>query len=198
MPTDRWVERLQPGHPEREAALEELRAVLLRGLSKSLARRGGGEAFAEDVVQQALVRVLEKLDSFDGRSKLTTWAMSIAVRLAITELRRRHFQDVSLDQIRREKDLQFASPDGDHNPAPDAQRAAVLDKLRQLIDAELTERQRTAIQAILAGLPAEEIGRRIKSNRNAVYKLIHDARTRLRRGFEESGFSAEDIHAALP
>ena len=36
-----------------------------------------------------------------------------------------------------------------------------------------------------------------RSNRNALYKLTHDARKRLKRGLEMAGFTAEDIRAAF-
>ena len=49
----------------------------------------------------------------------------------------------------------------------------------------LTDKQREATQGLLDGLQVEEIARRTNSKRNAVYKLIHDARIRLRDGFAE-------------
>ena len=44
------------------------------------------------------------------------------------------------------------------------------------------------------GLPVEEIARRTSSNRNAVYKLIHDARIKLRDGFAELGISPDEFN----
>ena len=95
---DDWVERLRSPGRIRDATLEELRRILVRGLGRSFSARGG-EAFAEDVAQEALLRILDSLDSFAGRSRFTTWAMTIAVRLGISELRRKRFQDVSLQQL---------------------------------------------------------------------------------------------------
>ena len=37
----------------------------------------------------------------------------------------------------------------------------------------------------------------MRSNRNAIYKLTHDARRRLKRGLEVAGFTAEDIGTAF-
>lgn len=50
-----------------------------------------------------------------------------------------------------------------------------------------------AVQGTLAGLPIEVIAARMQSNRNAVYKLVHDARMRLRQGFEARGVTSEEI-----
>ena len=47
------------------------------------------------------------------------------------------------------------------------------------------------------GRGIREIARHLGSNRNAVYKLTHDARKRLKRGLEAAGFTAEDIGAAF-
>lgn len=193
-----WVTRLKAAGVTRDSALEELRHVLLRGLSRSLARRGGGDAFADDVVQESLVKILAALDSFAGRSRFTTWAMTIANRLAISELRRRHFQDVSLDQIASDDDLNFdvISPET-VSPTDHSEREELLIQLRDLIQNELTERQRTVIQAALGGMPIEEIARRMNANRNSIYKLFHDARKKIRSGFEADGVSGGDIQALL-
>lgn len=191
-----WVERLQG--PGRDAALEELRALLVRGLSRSLARRGGGEAFVEDVTQEALVRILDSLDSFEGRSRFTTWAMAVAMRVAISELRRRHFQDRSLDQITGGEDLLFelAEEDG-RSPTERSERDEVIAELRRLVDERLSPRQRTAVQAALSGMPVDEIARRMESNRNNIYKTIYDARQKLKQGLEAAGISADDVQAIL-
>ncbi|NIR25616.1 MAG: RNA polymerase sigma factor, partial [Gammaproteobacteria bacterium] len=46
-----------------------------------------------------LLRALDHLHTFEGRSKFTTWVHKIAVRVALTELRRKRWEDVSLDEI---------------------------------------------------------------------------------------------------
>ena len=89
---DDWVVRLKdPNDSVRDQALEELRDLLIRGLSKSLNNHYGTRKFCpEDAVQEALIKILDKIDTFEGRSKFTTWAMTIATRIGIAELRRRH------------------------------------------------------------------------------------------------------------
>lgn len=193
---DNWIQRLRG--PERDSALQELRALLVRGLLRSLAQRGGGEAFAEDVAQDALVRILDSLDSFSGRSRFTTWAMAVAMRVAISELRRRHFQDRSLEQITGGDDLRFDVPGADGAaPGDESERDEIIGELRRLVDERLSPRQRTAVQAILSGMPVDEIARRMESNRNNVYKTIFDARQKLKQGLEAAGISAADVQAAL-
>ena len=69
--------------------------------------------------------------------------------------------------------------------------------MAEIVANDLTERQRTAVIAELRGMPQAEIGRRLGITRNAVYKLTHDARKKIKRGLEASGFGAVDIRAAF-
>lgn len=194
---EQWLERLTGDPLDRDQAIAELRIVLLRGLSRSLPGRFGGGLQGEDVVQEALMKILNGLDSFEGRSKFTTWAMTIATRVGISELRKRYTKNISLNHIQQGDDWQLdvaAKPLADDRSS-DWER--IMKRLYQLIDHELTDRQRFAIRALLEGLPVEEIARRTDSNRNAVYKLVHDARLRLRAGLEASGISAKEVQAII-
>ena len=77
------------------------------------------------------------------------------------------------------------------------ERKAILDKMLDVIHNELTEKQRTVLLAELKGMPQGEIAQHLNSNRNAVYKLAHDARKRLRRGLEAAGYHATDVGTAF-
>ena len=70
-----WIRDLRAGGPVQAEAITDLRGLLLRGLTTSFQARGDtNQAFVEDVVQQALVHILDHLDPFQGRSRFTTWA----------------------------------------------------------------------------------------------------------------------------
>ena len=69
--------------------------------------------------------------------------------------------------------------------------------MHEVIRNGLTTKQREALLAALRGMPLDEIARHLGINRNALYKLTHDARKRLKRGLEAAGFTAEDIGAAF-
>lgn len=43
-------------------------------------------------------------------------------------------------------------------------------------------------------MPLEEVAQRIGSNRNAIYKLMHDSRKKIRSAFEEEGIGQDDVH----
>ena len=193
-----WPRRLREGAGDRDKAIEELRSYMLRGLTRSLTHRYGGKIQVEDVAQVALMKILGALETFEGKSRFTTWAMSIATRIGISELRRHYYRDVSLDQSTAGDNLRFDIVDSAIQSAEQAaQKQTMFTLLQKLIDEYLSEKQKIAIRGSLNGLPIEEIAVRLDSNRNAVYKLVHDARLRLRQGFEANGFYAEDFASTL-
>lgn len=193
---DSWVERLKSADNVRDEAIIELQKILIRGLTPTLRNRGS-KLLPEDVVQDALIKILEKLDTFEGRSKFTTWAMTIAVRIAISEMRRKHFQDVSMDQL-LDNSMQF-EPAASQEAVGDneGEKSEMLGKLAELIKKNLSDKQRDAMHALLNGMPVEVFAEKTGSNRNAVYKLVHDARVKLRQGFEQAGYKAEDINSVF-
>ncbi len=193
-----WVKRLRADSPDQQAAIEELRDLLVRGLSKSMSARYGGKLQPDDVVQEALLKILDSLDQFAGRSRFTTWAMTIATRTAISEMRRRHYKDVSIDAFSNEDAMKIdVAVDDSQQVDTKLERQSLLEKLQELIDSELTEKQRFAIRSSLSGMPVEVIAEKSGSNRNSVYKLIHDAKLKLRQGLEKAGIVAEDLTTAF-
>ena len=199
---DSWLRDLHAGGTQRDGALADLHTLLIRtlprGLSRWLAREDPEfEALIEDTAQETLLRVLNGLDSFEGRSQFTTWAYKIAVRVALNELRRRRWRDVSLDGLEADDPdtaapRQFASSD----PGPESvvEQADILGLVQVILAEELTQRQRAAMLAIsVQGVPLEEVARRMGTNRNALYKLMHDARQKLKARLEGRGFGMPEI-----
>ena len=196
-----WVADLQAEGPARDAALVDLRRILVTGLRYGLLHRvrGAGaelDSQAEDFAQEALIKILDQLASFRGESRFTTWAHKVAVRVALTELRRKRWRDVSLDSLITtlpgKPPLEF--PDSAPGPAQAAGKKVVMELLHRYIDHELTAKQRQALLAVgIYGMPLEEVARRMGSTRNALYKLLHDARRRLKRKLMADGFTPEQL-----
>ena len=191
-----WLDALRG--PTRDEALGDLRAILVRGLRYALASRPDvGEATLEDFAQEALLKIIAALDSFRGESRFTTWAQKIAVRVALTQLRRHHWRDVSLDKITNSSDIHFVPrtlEDPSAGPEQRAMQLTLLETLRRLISEQLTDRQRQAMTAVyLQGMPLGEVARRMGTNRNALYKLLHDARRRLQKGMGAERLSGQDV-----
>ena len=197
-----WLAALSEPGPEREAALADLRTFLVRGIGYAMADRPQvGKADIEGFVQDALLKILDNLDSFRGESRFTTWAQRIAVHEAFTELRRKRWENVSLEEMIARYEGDFTPSiliDSDPSPEERVTQRRLLETVKRLIVEELTDRQRQAIIAVVfAGMPTEEVARRMGTNRNALYKLMHDARQRLKRRMEAEGISLEEALAAF-
>jgi len=194
-----WIAQLSRDGSEREGALADLREALLRNLRKALSQRPrADDALLEDAVQETLIRVLERLDQFQGRSQFVTWATSIAIHQALGELRRSRWKDVSLDDVLGASGSEGPVVGGtDARPERAAEQRAILETMHALIESDLTDRQRTALLAEMKGMPQDEIARHLGSNRNAVYKLTHDARKKLKKGLEAAGYSTAVLAPSL-
>lgn len=199
---EQWLAELRGAG--RDEALSNLRAVLVRGLRAGLGsrREGVSDAAIEDFVQDALMKILQNLDSFRGESRFTTWAQKIAVRVAFTELRRKEWRNVSLQSMVERYDTGGAEPreltDSHSGPEDTAARRVMFDTVQRLIYEELTERQREALVAVmLGGMPLEEAARRMDTNRNALYKVLHDARKKLKKRLISEGLPPQDVLAVF-
>jgi RNA polymerase sigma-70 factor (ECF subfamily) len=193
----------------RDQALSDLRALLVRGLRYGMATRSDvTESDLQDFAQDALLKILAGLDSFRGESRFTTWAQKIAIHVAYTELRRRHWKDVSLQDLLGQHDESDLTPaigcslsalaDPTVLPEQQAAQRMVLDTLQCLIAEELTDRQRQALTAVMiGGMPMEEVAHRMGTNRNALYKLLYDARQRLQKRLIAEGLSSQDVLATF-
>lgn len=198
---EEWLSDLRGGNQDQ--AIEDLRKILKRGLIYALASRikTDLEHQVEDFVQDAILRILDKLDTFRGESKFTTWAQKIAVRVAFTEMRRKRWKDISIEDLLPEDSGDY-TPLILSDPSPDPEKRATQESMLEMIDQilkeDLTERQRTSLLAIIhGGMPIEEVARRMDTNRNALYKLLHDARKQMRNRLLERGFTAEEVLAVF-
>jgi len=195
---EQWLTELRG--PDPNEALADLYDLLVRGLRAALGGRAGGvDANIEDFAQEALIRIINNLDSFRGESRFTTWAKKIAMNVALTELKRRRWRDVSLqDLLDRRPATGRGIADPQLSPEQVAFQNMVLARLRRIIDEELTDRQREAVVAvILEGMPIAEVARRMGTNQGALYKLLHDARQKLKLRMEAVGLSPPEVLAAF-
>jgi RNA polymerase sigma-70 factor (ECF subfamily) len=184
---------------EQAAAVRALRDVLHNGLRIALNGRGDvSEAHLEDFAQESLLRVLDRLDQFQGRSKFTTWAQAIALNVAFTELRRKRWQDVSLDALLADGErLTEAAMIVDDVLGTDEDRTRLVAALRNAIDKELTPKQRAAILGELREMPFDQIVELLGTSRSAAYKMLHDARRALKQRLLEAGITGADIQSAF-
>lgn len=206
---EQWLQDLQAADTlEQSAALQDLRERLRRGIYFYLSRERSDltgrshsdlSQMADDFAQEASLRVLRSLHSFRGDSQFTTWTTKVAVRVAISELRRARYRDFSLEELTIDGELMpnisatvtAASPVG---PEKSTEQADVIAKIEQAFQEALTDRQRIALEAVgFKGVPLEIVAAQMDTNRNALYKLLHDARLKLRTALERQGLSMDYI-----
>ena len=201
-----WLNDLRSTGPSHEEALNDLRVIIQKGLPYALSRWLSSDdplfqPLVDEVTQETLLRVLDQMHTFEGRSQFTTWVHKIAIRIALTELRRKRWQDSSLDEMLDNEEVPVSPSileDTHATPEQKVERADMMDRIRRVIDEELTERQRRAIIMLgMQGMPMEEAAKRLKTNRNALYKLLHDARLRLKQRLETEGLDAQEVLAAF-
>ena len=184
---------------EQAAAVRALRDQLQNGLRIALnGRNDVSEAHLQDFAQESLLRVLDRLDQFQGRSKFTTWAQAIALNVAFTELRRKRWQDVSLDALTADGE-RMVEPAmmADDVLGADEDRTRLVATLRHAIENDLTPKQRAAILGELREMPFDQIVELLGTSRSAAYKMLHDARRALKQRLHEAGITGADIQNAF-
>jgi RNA polymerase sigma-70 factor (ECF subfamily) len=206
---DDWLRALseKPGEAQAEA-LQDLRDFLVRAVLVYLSlhrteladwSREDVRGLAEDLAQEALLDIRANLESFRGDSKFTTWAYRFVINRAASELRRRRYQNQSLDRLREQEPALFQAILSDRDrvePEQLADQRYYLDLLRVIVETELSERQRTAIIAVhWHGRSMDEVAEMMGLTRNALYKLLHDARKRIKASLQARHLSEGDILA---
>jgi RNA polymerase sigma-70 factor (ECF subfamily) len=203
---EQWLADLGQTGSDRETALADLgrqiRSSLPYALSKYLNPSDPAfDALADDTVQETLLKVMDKLDTFQGRSKFTTWVYKIAVRQALSELRRKRWENISLDALVERTDSESGfgvAADPGTSPEEHSEQSDLLAQVQTIIFKELTDKQRQALVATqVHGMPASEVARRMNMKRNALYKLLHDARKRLKERLAAEGLTPEEILASF-
>lgn len=134
----------------------------------------------------ATTKIRSKLDTFQGKSKFTTWATKIAANHTISALRRAKWRDLSLDAItgtgtplREILGTDFATT---NTPDVDVERRQVWQTIIKVINNDLGERQRQALTGVhFENMPTTEVAHRLNTNLNNIHKLLHDARLSLKR-----------------
>jgi RNA polymerase sigma-70 factor, ECF subfamily len=195
-----WLERLDAGSRDRDAAIAELRELLLRAARFEVRRRcatlsqlrgGDQEDLAQQSAGDAMVAILSKLDQFRGQSKFTTWAYKFALYEAAANIRKLAWQGRELP-LEAEEWPQVPDP----GPAPhgEVEMNDLLAAIRQEIESSLTPRQREVLVALaLNEVPIDVLAERLDTTRGALYKVLHDARRRLRVALVERGMIVDDV-----
>jgi RNA polymerase sigma-70 factor (ECF subfamily) len=206
---EEWLHDLTATGELQEAAITDLRDLLLRATLYFFSRnrddlselnRDEIMQRAEDGAQEALIAVMNHLPDFRGDSKFTTWAYKFAINIALMTSRRERWKNISLDQLSSEDGSipAWLLRDKSTGAAPDqsALQGEVGDLIREVIEHELTDKQRQILlMMVFQEVPMDEVVHRFGTNRNAIYKLLHDARRKLKARLQAHGFDIGEMLA---
>jgi RNA polymerase sigma-70 factor, ECF subfamily len=194
-----WIEALRSRGEAYDDSVLRLRRTVERAARHQVLRmpqvwaelgRVRAEEIIESAADEATVAVLAGLDRFEGRSRFTTWVYKFGIFHAATEARRALWRD-------RPVDLGSGpEPASEHPMTPEAYveardlAAAVAVAIRTV----LTARQRRVAHALIVdGVPIDVLAERLATNRNTLYKTLHDARVRLREELLRRGFLHDSL-----
>jgi RNA polymerase sigma-70 factor (ECF subfamily) len=194
-----WLDGLHAQSPRHDQCVRELHALLLRVARREVNRRrallGGASGpelddLAHQAAGDALLAIIDNLGTYRGLSRFTTWAyrfvinhVSSKTRQHLWSGRRVIFDDADWDRL---PDRVLASP------YRRSEHRAQLDALREAVHTNLTARQREVFVSVaLNEVPIDVVALRLASNRNAIYKILFDARTKLRASLQEAGYPIE-------
>jgi RNA polymerase sigma-70 factor (ECF subfamily) len=191
-----WVDGLSATPPRRDDALRRLHALLLRAARTELTRRapragiGGQEVddLAHQAADDAAVSILRRLGEFRGESRFTTWAYKFAI-LEVSSKLGRHFwvgrSDVPLEAEQWER---LPARIG-MTPESAAEATDLVAAVKHAVERRLTTRQREVFVAlVLDGIPLDALVVRLGTDRNAIYKLMFDARRKIRAALVTNGY----------
>jgi len=190
-----WLRGLRAREDESVGRLHDL---LLRAARFEVARRRptlphlrGNELddIAMEAADDALMSVLGRLDSFRGESRFTTWAYKFALLEAAVKLRKRAWQG---REVPLEPETWSLFTSAELGPEDEAEQRELLRTLQAAVDEALTPHQREVLVALaLNGVPIDVLAERLDTTRGALYKVLHDARRKLRTHLDERGISVE-------
>jgi RNA polymerase sigma factor (sigma-70 family) len=209
--TDEWLEELTAVGLTRQQALADLRDYLFRAVLLYLRRRRSDldyladaeiRAMAQDFAQEATLAVDENLDSFRGSAKFTTWAYRFVINEAISQLRRRDYRErLSLEGLSEKETavlFSLAERRPGRNPDIRAERREISHQLLAIIQSELNENQRLAVLGVyFEGRSVQETAESLDTSPNTLYKMLYDARQKIKTRLGQLRLSEGDLLAAF-
>ncbi len=202
-----WFDALSNQGMQQGEALEELRRLLLRAALYTLVTHltdlqemseNERVALAEECAQEALMAVLGRLGDFRGDSKFTTWVYKFGVNIALSRSRRWRWKQVSLDDLADDegtldwlqRNERFQTADSEQP----VRQKEVVEVIREVLHTQLTPRQRQTLKLIaFDNVPMDVVVQHLDSNRNAVYKSLHDARLKIKQQLIQRGYDLAEV-----
>ena len=136
-------------------------------------------ALAEDLTQEAFVRALARLSSYDPARKFANWFLQVVHNVAVDHLRRRRLDTISLDQLEEAGHPGFAAVDTGSAPAAVAEQAALGRALESALAQIRPEYRAVVVLRYQEGLTHPEIAEIVGQPVGTVKTHLHRARKEL-------------------
>ena len=130
---------------------------------------------AEEITQDVFLTIYQKADTFQGKSKVSTWIYRITVNKALNKLQKRKRSPLSRNEIK-----EWDSVDFDH-PGIQLENKEKARFLFAEIN-RLSEHQKTAfLLSYVEGLPRQEVADIMETTLKSVESLLQRAKLSLRK-----------------
>jgi RNA polymerase sigma-70 factor (ECF subfamily) len=205
---EEWLYALKANGEIQETAITDLRDLLLRATLYFFHRNQSDFAgmnrdeilkCAEDCAQEALIAVMNHLTDFRGDSKFTTWAYKFAINTSLMTARRERWKGRSIEELSlssHSASSLWAMADTSSPSTPDrsALQSEISQLVREVIEQELTDKQRQVLMLmVFHEVPMDKVVQQLGTNRNAIYKMLHDARRKLKSSLQARGFEVSEL-----
>lgn len=195
-----WLRLLHSSNPRRDSGIARLHEQLLRAAHSEVRRRHTRITGIEldDIAQQAAsdatVAVLEKLATFRGESRFTTWAYKFVILEVANKLGRHYWRNPPV--ALQTEDWNRLPERFSVDPSQHAEAVELTAAIRRAVETTLTERQRQMfVDIVVKGIPLDALVIKLGVNRNAVYKAVFEARRKIREFLVANEYLTD--HAAL-
>jgi RNA polymerase sigma factor (sigma-70 family) len=193
-----WVRDLSSGGDRRELASRRLYEFLQRAARAEAGRRAAGlrlvgpelDDIAHQAAADALLAICGKVETFRGDCKFTTWAYKFVIFDVAAKVRRHFWQraDVAFD----DEDWERLPARVGIEPESQAESRDLMDAVHRAVDEKLTAKQRMVfVGMVLKGMPTDVLADQLGATHNAIYKVMFDARRKLRTALVDAGYLPE-------
>jgi RNA polymerase sigma factor (sigma-70 family) len=173
-----YIESVRKGNVQAFSVLVEKYQKLVYTLALKLLKKPED---AEEMAQDTFVKAFQKLDSYEGKSKFSTWLYSITYNACISELRKRHIEFKSLDDTRITEQDEMKMHDYYREVKKEDQEKYLnlaLEKLPEddqvLVTLYYYENQSMDEISAITGLTVSNIKVKIHRARKKMYEFLHE------------------------
>ncbi len=176
---EKRVRAAQKGDPR---AFEELMQQYERTIYGIALRMSGNACDAQDLMQEAMLRIYRHIGSFKGNAKFSTWVFRVTTNVCLDAFRRKR-PEQSMESL-SESGMQFESPD---SPEKHRERSELAESIQAAIGALPEDLRVAVILRDIQGFAYDEIADITGANPGTVKSRISRGRSKIRETLSLNG-----------